>query len=131
MDKNPDPSLALPSGSMKPIGYVVQQHAIRLDRATVAYKRWAERIPCVYHEAVLGESDYIPSPADDPERLALLKLYRGLMPMAQEARKPIFQLKPADGAIGAHSYAVQDVYKEFHSLADRIATRSELFEASV
>ena len=37
----------------------------------------------------------------------MLKHYRSLMPMAIEARKPIFHLKSADGALGAHIYAVQ------------------------
>jgi hypothetical protein len=41
--------------------------------------------------------------------------------MAQEARKPVFHLKPADGALGAHSYAVKDAYNDFKRLAIRIA----------
>jgi chromosome partitioning protein len=48
------------------------------------------------------------------------------MPMAQESHKPIFHLKPADGAIGAHIYAVRDVYKDFKDLAEKIAGRTEL-----
>jgi hypothetical protein len=58
---------------------------------------------------------------DDPDCLSLLKHYRSLMPMAQEARKPMFHLKPADGAIGAHYQAVQGAYKDFRQLAGRIA----------
>jgi len=38
-----------------------------------------------------------------------------------EARKPMFLLKPADGAIGAHTKAVQDAYLDFRSLAQKIA----------
>jgi len=30
------------------------------------------------------------------------------MPLAQEARKPMFTLKAADGAVGGHAKAVQD-----------------------
>ncbi len=37
--------LDLPSGAMKPIGYVVMQHAVRLDRPIKAYARWMEAIP--------------------------------------------------------------------------------------
>jgi hypothetical protein len=40
--------------------------------------------------------------------------------MAMDARKPMFRLKPADGAIGAHTYAVQDCAKDFERLARRI-----------
>ena len=42
---------------------------------------------------------------NDPNCIAKLKDYRSLMPLAQEARKPMFFLKPADGALGAHSKA--------------------------
>jgi hypothetical protein len=45
------------------------------------------------------------------------------MPLAQEARKPIFFLKPADGAFGGHFIAAQEAYGDFRRLADRIETR--------
>jgi chromosome partitioning protein len=51
----------------------------------------------------------------------MLKHYRSLMPMAMEARKPVFFLKPADGAIGAHYDATRKAYDDFLSLARRIA----------
>jgi hypothetical protein len=43
--------------------------------------------------------------------------------MAQEARKPMFHLRPADGALGGHLYAVQDCYADFEALARRLAER--------
>jgi chromosome partitioning protein len=63
---------------------------------------------------------------NDPYKLALLKQYRGLMPMAQEARKPMFQLKPADGAMGAHFQCAQEAYRDFKTLALAIANRAGL-----
>jgi len=39
------------------------------------------------------------------------------MPLAMEARKPVFELKAADGAIGAHTNAVQAAYDDFAALA--------------
>ncbi len=41
--------------------------------------------------------------------------------MAMEARKPIFFLKSADGAIGAHIEAVRSCYTDFQNLAVEIA----------
>lgn len=121
---NPDPNLHLPAGTMQPAGYVVMQHAVRLNRPVLAYEKWANRVPAEYRQHVLNQpGDEAPSAADDPNRLALLKHFRSLMPMAQEARKPMFKLKPADGAIGAHAAAVQDVYRDFRALALRIAER--------
>ena len=43
--------------------------------------------------------------------------------MAMEAHKPIFLLRPADGAIGAHLYAVQKCYEEFKDLTNTILER--------
>ena len=124
-DRNPVDDLEIPKGSMNPIGYVVMQHAIRLDRPVKAYARWIDRIPGVYSEAVLNRPSTEGLIIDeDPECLALFKHFRSLMPMAQEARKPMFSLKPRDGAIGGHTRAVQDCYREFRKLADRIDRRS-------
>ena len=63
---------------------------------------------------------------NDPHCLAQLKHYRSLMPMAMEAGKPIFHLKPADGAIGAHAAAVAECGKDFRRLARQIAARVAL-----
>ena len=117
------PSFSLPKGSMAPLGYVVQQHSERLSRPVKAYDRWAARIPGVYRESVLSDTTTPPALTDDPLCLARLKHYRSLVPMAQEARKPIFHLTAADGAIGSHSYAVQEALKDFNSLAKSILDR--------
>lgn len=116
------PALPLPSGDMRPVGYVILQHAVRMDRPVKAYQRWVERIPSIYHQSILGEPQGIVVPDPDPNRLATLKHYRSLMPLAQDARKPMFLLKPADGAIGSHAEAVQDCYRDFKQLALGIAS---------
>lgn len=118
-------NLSLPKGSMQPIGYIVMQHGMLDSRPVKAYKRWMDRIPGVYRESVLGEeSKTLPSVAQDPYCLSLLKHYRSLMPMAMEARKPIFFLKSADGAIGAHIEAVKSCYTDFDKLASKIAAHA-------
>ncbi len=123
--RNPVDGLSMPPGDMEPGGYVVMQHAVRLDRPVKAYNRWMARIPAVYREAVLDESavNTTIAVADDPHCLAALKHYRSLMPLAQEARKPMFFLKPADGALGGHVAAVQDCYRDFRTLARMVASR--------
>lgn len=122
--KNPASDLMLPAGTMQPIGYVILQHGVRFDRPVKAFQRWVERIPSVYHADVIdSQDDTIVNLQEDPSRLALVKHYQSLMPMAQASRKPIFHLKPADGAIGAHTAAVRNVYWDFRALAEEIATR--------
>lgn len=43
------------------------------------------------------------------------------MPLAMEARKPMFPLRPVDGAIGAHGAAVRECRKDFERLAGALA----------
>lgn len=123
-DSAQSPDFRLPAGKMQPIGYLCQQHGVRLDRPVKAQDKWVQRIPAVYREAVLGEM-----PVDDmkqeqdPYCLATIKHYRSLIPMGQEHRKPIFNLTSADGAIGSHANAVQDAKKDFKQLAKTIAAQ--------
>lgn len=121
LEQSPTPDLPLPEARMQPLGYVVLQFGIRDSRPVRAYEKWAHRIPATFREKVLGLApDNAPFTDADPNCLGLLKHYRSLMPMAMEARKPIFKLKPSDGAIGAHTYSVKDCEKDFRELADRI-----------
>jgi chromosome partitioning protein len=123
LSKRP-PGLHLPGGWMEPVGYVVLQHPVRLDRPVKAYEKWMARVPQVYRVSVLDEKSANPVGVDDdPYCLATLEHYRSLVPLAQEARKPMFHLKPADGASGAHVAQVQGCYKDFQALARRIAQR--------
>jgi chromosome partitioning protein len=121
--RNPDPEeLRLPAGDMRPAGYILLQHGVRLGQPVTAYRRWMDRIPTVYRSDVLAEDPGgAPEVGDDPYCLAQLKHYRSLMPMAQEAHKPVFALRPADGAFGGHQQAVQRAYGDFDALARRIA----------
>ncbi len=123
--KLPNAEIPLPEGKMNPIGYIVMQHSIKDSRPVKAYQRWLDKIPKTYREYILDEhiaADSIPNIDNDPCKLAALKHYRSLMALAQEANKPIFHLKPADGAIGAHVEAVKDCGEDFKKLAKKIAT---------
>jgi cellulose biosynthesis protein BcsQ len=113
----------LPEGGMSPLGYVVSRYSSRGSRAAKAFQRWLDRAPRVYAEAVLDQDATLNGSDHDQNRLAQLKDYRSLMPMAQEARKPMFSLKPADGAIGGHQTAVQECYADFEALAAEIEGR--------
>jgi len=102
----------------------VMQPNLYGGQVTRAYDRWLRQIPVVYGEKVRRQPTLANlSIAEDPCCLAVLRHYRSLMPMAQSARKPIFKLTSADGAIGAHSQAVQQVKTEFGDLASKLASR--------
>jgi len=116
--------MPIPPAGTAPVGYVVLQHAVRLDRPVKAYRKWVERIPEIYAQHVLEQP---PRPGvsieSDPDCLGLIKHYRSLMPLAQEARKPIFQLTVADGAIGSHAAAARDVGRAFRELAETVSRK--------
>ncbi|MFJ3089911.1 AAA family ATPase [Streptomyces sp. NPDC086838] len=112
-----------PRADMRPLGYVIMQPEMRLDRPVKAYLRWLQRIPWVYAAAVLNEE--APEHDDDQHRIATLRNYRSLMPLAHDARKPMFDLKAADGALGSTQKYVQTCYREFHGLAEGVLARTE------
>ncbi len=83
----------------RPIGYVVQQHSMRLNHPIRSNHGWSTRIPFEYQRSVLGNAQAEPGIAvrEDDYCLAILKHYHSLLPMAQEAQKPMFHLTMADG----------------------------------
>ena len=113
-----------PEGAMHPIGYVLMQHAERLGRPTKAYAKWQARLPSAYRESVLGEPAVAELAKPDTHQLQRIKHYRSLMPMAMEARKPMFALRASDGAIGAHQTNVQQCYDDFRNLVEGITERT-------
>ncbi len=92
---------------------------------TKSHEKWIERIPREYRANVFdGMADSAVSIADDPCKLAEMKDYRSLVFLAQEARKPVFHLTAADGALGAHAAAARDAGKAFQALALQVLERA-------
>lgn len=125
LSSKPVEDLDLPAGTLQPLGYIILRRAIRLDRPTRTLERCVVRLPSTYAESVLQQQ---PPPSvtvgTDPNCIAVLKDHRSLLPLAQDARKPMFFLKPADGAMGAFSHAVSEAYKDFKAVAQTIAARA-------
>lgn len=118
-----------PGGSMLPLGYVVSRYTIFSSGAVRAYQRWLDRAPRIYRESVEGSVPPVGlSINSDDRRIAQLKDYRSLMAMAQEARKPMFLLRAADGAIGGHQAAVKECGEDFRTLANDILKRTDRAE---
>jgi len=130
VEESPDPHLALPSGRMEPLGYVVMQAAMRLSKPVKAYEKWVSKIPLEYRRAVLRDAPNAPPTSEDPWCLGIMRHYQSLMPFAQDAQKPMFHLRPADGAIGAHMDAVRRCREDFEHLATNILARADGLEAT-
>jgi len=121
--RSPSKDMELPAGDMRPLGYVVQQRGV----AMTTNESWINWIPEYYRKFILNDP---PARAvsifDDPEKLAVLRPYRTLLAMAHEAHKPMFHLKPADGAIGAHLQSAEDARQDFDALARAIVAKADL-----
>jgi cellulose biosynthesis protein BcsQ len=123
-EETPAPAGGWPIGLMSPLGYVVSRFTIYKGDHARHFRRWINRVPQVFHRDILG--DDFPAPAtveEDEACLSWLKDYHSLMAMAHESRKPVFKLKPGDGAIGGHQQAVAAAYQDFRGLAEMILTR--------
>lgn len=111
-----------PAGEMKPAGYaMVLQHAVRQGPLAPASRPWMRCVPAEYSASILQEPAEITEPSSDPHCLGVIRRYPSLTLMARDARKPMFELTPADGAFGSHAKAVQDCLESFELLARRIA----------
>ena len=122
----------LPEGGMQPVGYVMQQHGLILTRPIRPYDKWVNQMPKEYARNLLDDKEgpYPATPAgDEKHALATVKHYRSLVPMAQEARKPIFHLNNADGAIGSHAAAANDARRDFKVLAEKILKKIKLWKS--
>lgn len=124
-------SIAIPDNKTKPIGYIVMQYSAKESKPVKAYLKWANRIPSYYKKFVLNSDNNSEDEnnqmivEDDENCIFLLKHFRSLAPMSMESHKPIFLLKPSDGAIGAHLYAVRNSYVEFKTLTEKIIERTQ------
>ena len=120
-----EPVFDLPAGNMNPIGYLVQQHGVRLSRPIQANDRWVKRTPEEYARSVLGTGQTPQSLTleTDGNRIATVKHFRSLIPLGREARKPIFDLTVADGAMGSHAAAATEAFHDFREITQEILRR--------
>ena len=120
--KPPGLAIELPAGAMAPKGYIIMHKAVRFYRPVQDYDRWIAETPRAYKDYVLNGSGAGSSDDEITNQhcLAQLKYYHPLIPLVREARKPMFMLKPGDGAAGSQQSTVHDCYKHFKKLAERI-----------
>ncbi|MBI5363238.1 MAG: ParA family protein [Planctomycetes bacterium] len=116
----------------RPVGYLVQQHLARADRPVTGYAAWAKQIPSTYRLAMEGADalrsrrvDEVTDIDADPNCIGTIKHFASLVPIAQQARKPIFDLKQADGIGGGQALAVQQSRTLFEGLTRKLIERLE------
>ncbi|MHB1531377.1 ParA family protein [Acidithiobacillus sp.] len=115
----------IPNGCPKFSGYVTQQFNIYRQTEAQAWKRWGDMIPRYIKDYVVEPlstvkwcNEKLASEITDLQ-LGQFKNYHSLIPMAQAALKPIFELTSKDGVIGAHHDYVRMCKSEFSEMADK------------
>jgi chromosome partitioning protein len=103
---------------IQPLGYVVQQQNSSFIRPP-NHQSWQAQVDRIYGNIKVTTSQ-------QSNCLALFNNYQGLLPMALSSQKAMFQLKPADGAIGTYSRAVREVYEDYRQLAQKIAQLTQI-----
>jgi chromosome partitioning protein len=111
-----------------PMGYVVFQKGIRSLRHGIQVRNYNHLIPDIYAQWVSGNQPNEPNGAisleEDGHCLAHLRRSPSLEPMAEECNKPIFLLKPADGAIGGLSEMVVKTYRDYRAFVQKILEKT-------
>lgn len=117
------PDVDAPQGWLNLLGYFVIQPPVRLDRPFAHPERWFGRIPEAYLQAAGGGAASPLPPEADPACMGIMRQAPGLMALALEAQKPMFLLRPADGALGALMNAVAQSREDFRRLAEALQNR--------
>ena len=121
--------MELPKGPMKPVGYVPLPPATQIHRPVDAYGEWLDRIPAEYGRYAEGnptlDGRSLPM-GSDGRCLGRLRHFVTLRSLAEDVRKPIFGMKPADGLLGSYADVVRGCYDDFRALALEIARRCDV-----
>jgi chromosome partitioning protein len=121
--KGVDLDFKLPRGCPVPLGYLSQQFSVYRKEPSAAFKRWLKKIPEAYSEGVLAplkEAGIVP-PASSPDLGAIPNFY-SLIPIAQDAKKAIFELGGSQ-ARGAQFTRAQDTRSTFEKIGSEILAR--------
>jgi cellulose biosynthesis protein BcsQ len=115
------------------VGYVNQQYTAKRDafgerRAVKAYEKIMSDIPRAIEASLV---DHKLEPKDLDYKLGSIPNLHSLVPMSQNSRKPIFDLKSSDGIVGAHFTKVKDALDLFEGIAENFIKNIEALNDSV
>lgn len=120
------------SCSIKFLGYVEQQYITKMEknggqRAVKAYDKILKRLPGEIDKHVVelinGSEKKEVEPVD--YRIGSIPNYYSLIPMSQNAHKPVFVLGGTDGIVGAHYQKVSDYKELIKRLTDHFLSNIE------
>jgi cellulose biosynthesis protein BcsQ len=135
LEDNPEPE-EIPIDSydwrLRFAGYVTQQYVAKRDaegkvRVVGAYEKIARRIPDLINEHfVQGSSDSLPI---GRYALGSVPTLNSIIPMAQNARAPVFAIGAKDGVVGSHFLKVRELKETFRSISKNLQSNLSKIKA--
>lgn len=122
-----DPSISIPAGSPRYLGYVIQQHNIRTNAAGMT-NGWQiygdELIPAITRNIVnkLKPLQQVIEWDGDDYKLGQIPNLHSLIPYSMDAKKPIFYCNSSDGLNGAHISKARESAKHFEDIVGTLET---------
>lgn len=135
LDNNPLKDIKLPKNPMKPIGHIINGYKVVSGKVSSGtHLEWMERLSGEYIKCILGRKggnflnieNYKDPLQSDPNCLAMLQNFQGLMARAQKRHIPVFSLGSnfSEKIWGKRHPAVQNCYEGFRNLAEEILRQS-------
>lgn len=115
---------------LKLLGYVNQQYIAKRDatgerRAVKAYEKIMSEVPKAIEKSLIEKQA---TPLGLDYKLGSIPNLHSLIPMSQNSRKPIFDLKASDGIVGAHFVKVKESSDIFEKLAANFSANLKAFQ---
>lgn len=104
-------------------GYVSQQYIAKKNaegeaRPVAAYEKISKRIPDLVYEHFIGANKSPLSISD--YALGSIPTLHSIIPIAQNARAPVFSIGAKDGVVGSHFLKVRELKGTFEGIASRL-----------
>ena len=125
--KQKEESLDFPLQKGEPVftGYINQQFNIYRRTETRAWRHWSSKVDPSIKKFVVDKltgvnPDLVKDLNDGSYKLGVFKNCHSLVPMSQQKKKAIFDLKSSDGIIGQHIENAKVCGEDFKELAERL-----------
>lgn len=127
-DRTDELEISDPSWKLQFLGYLTQQYLTKTIRGKKqpvrAFEQIMKQMPKEIKKRLVDPFTNVPRPSGAFE-IGSIPLLNSLVPLAQSANCPIFDLKSKDGVVGAHFSKVREYGEVIESIGDRFEAQVE------
>lgn len=112
----------IPRKQLSIAGFIMQEGAYYCDRPADVPERWRDRVRREYERSIIHEPGVQYQGGSESARpLATIRDQIVLSELAEDARKPMFRLTPADGVYDGQTREVTASYHDYENVARSVA----------